>query len=506
MIDIMDPETTVRPVDSEPDITDDMLARLRAVSGEGAHQLVAVTLRVLNSAKPVSATTTPILVLADRRMVLIFDLFRPLLTPAQKSISAISSRYAVLSTLAWKRKHSRAKFMLLDDSKVHKNHGTLDRIQNKLADAFGDEAHEVSKDWCIDFSPYENDSDALDEICPRLSRQVSESLASYDIPRATEHLRTEVLTVPSGAVHRLLTDDGIAAIDVTNLGLSNTSAWAYTLVPRGELRKQCQAALGDSWRFVSSLNLRLFVRLDGRQAHIRLSPHVMAYLPASYLARFLKHLEMPSEHLELTPHQLDEFTPYSAGAEIHQLASFMLSRRFFPILAQWAAKVLGIEVHEDREFSRLLLGTELDDLVRDRADDFLGSWDANPGPDHLGSDSLLSFDEALRSSVIGWDLATRTVKIIKDNWEDDHQVTTVRDLIPTLNDTRMDTEEKVSWLLHCLADGGYVSTVATYDPNLAAWLPAWRTGESSNCPIGTLEGTGFAVNPQTKLSTSVMSR
>lgn len=528
---------TFGPVTTKPDrsapsdasVKRKLLGLIRAVSIKAAHGLVNVTLEALEAARQLgSAAMTPILVLADRRMVLLYDLFCTQLPKAYESIRAVSSRYVVLSTRAWKKAHGGKvpAFVLLDDSKVHKSGGTLEKIRRKLDKFFGKIPDNGREFCCVDFSGYDLNPKILNEVCPRLSRQVSQSLAEHDIPRVTEHLRTTKMAITAGAFERLVQDPKVATIEVTNRGLGNTSCWSYTLVPRGKLREEMLAALGESKRFISAMNIRLFTHLVGNTVQIRFSPYLMANLPVSYLDRFLEKLGLDVD-LDLSrdwgnDDAKDDNIAYSAEAEVHQLATFMLSRKMFSVVAEWAATALGADLQEDKEFSRLLLGEELDDLLHEHADIFLKDWDDKPDSDcpgaELPTDEDLRFgDEDLRSGVVGWDLAIKVVECIRENWDErKHTVTTARDLIDHLKvknkegekvpDERANSEEKLSWILHCVTDGGYVSSVAAYDSAHKVWLPGWRTGESSSCTQDTPPGTGYAVYSQTRYSSSVINR
>jgi len=518
IVDLMMTEPDIMvPADSELREKRDMLTLLPALSNESAHNLVDVTYNALEAALNLtSPTTTPILVLADRRMVLLYDLFKQVLTKEHCQIRAISSRYAALSMFAWKKTHDTAAFVLLDDSKVHDREGTLDRIEQKLGNSFK-EFPCTHKFWCVDFSEYRKGKTPqeyehiLDEVCPRLSRQVSETLADHDIPRVTEHLRTTDLKVSAEALEEMLTDPDVVSVDVTNLSLGNSSSWSYTVAPKGDFQKQLLDELGDSARFLSAMNIRVFVRLVGNEVHVRLSPYVMAHLPVAYLNRFIHSLGLPGD-ASVPASDRDDAIAYSAAAEIHQLASFALSRRIFPVIAEWAQAILGGPVDEDVAFSHLLLGQELDEMVRNGMNTFVSEWDANPEATDVRMRP--SFDKDLKAAIIGGDFATEVVNLIKKNWEMKdgtggkglHKVTTAEDLIIGLHNKQVTTEEKLSWVLHCVTDGGYVSSVGAYDPKLKVWIPAWRTGESSNCPIGTIPGTGYAVNPRTRFLRVPMNR
>jgi len=279
------------------------------------------------------------LVLAARRMTCIYALLQADKQPFPLQGKVLSDRFTQLADPAeWAGRH----VILLDDTRV--SGGTLQARAENLRRLVGKTGNvDARAAICID-------PDAVDEHYA-LHNQFARAFADGLLPFFTDFPVTETLELSGLEFEKILAHDAWRTVNVTNAVVSGSRARAYSLFPRDGLVRELLNELGDSASAVEIAKIRVFAYDDGDAVRVRFVPLVLTCPMAE------PSVQRWVEEIGLVSNGSTEQSAQALG-----LVSFMLSRALFRVFQRLSAREFGLELAEDEDITRLMIGDDLNGI------------------------------------------------------------------------------------------------------------------------------------------------
>jgi hypothetical protein len=284
---------------------------------------------------------TEIVLLAARRMTCIYALVHEAGLPEPSKGVVISDRFAqLMSPKTWLGR----KILVVDDTTIT---GHTRRERRRIAEQLAGPQGSVRDRVAVTIK--RSDKHASFDLHNEFALAFGEGLMPFftDFP-VTRPVSTtpEVLDSILAARHLWRT------VNVTNAVTSGSGARAYSLFPVDGLVDELRRELGTAASLLDIVKLRLYIHETASEVRMRFVPLVLTR------ALLEPSLNVWIEKVGLTPLRTPEQAAQAMG-----LVSFMLSRKLLSVFAPIAEREFGLLVAEDTSLTRILLGTELNDVA-----------------------------------------------------------------------------------------------------------------------------------------------
>jgi hypothetical protein len=311
---------------------------LRAISDPDRRQaIIDATSKAVEAA---NAREVDVVLLAARRMTCIYALLRQSGMPAPTHGSVVSDRFIELTSPdGWVGK----RVLLMDDTTVTGE--TLDQraeVAQRLVGRHG----QVDRRPVIDLTA------ASDDEGFALHRQFAMAFGQGLVPFFTDFPISHEQTVSAQQFDDLLSCTRWRTVDVTNAVTAGTGARSFSLFPSAAMLTSFVESLGKTSEILQVVKFRVFAFDDDEGVRVRLVPIVLlAPLAEASLQEWVRSVG-------IEPTKTAGQSAQAAG-----LASFLLARELFAVLAREVQEHAGIAIAEDIAFANLNLGSELNAIA-----------------------------------------------------------------------------------------------------------------------------------------------